>query len=146
MSKPRSRSREFNRNSNVVDFDKARQQRREKRRRAAEKTVEIMEQAPERRYQKNRSRKRVIIALIILLVAGAVALSPVNIVRLEKQKHELVKQQEELKETLSSKQKELENVNDPEYIEKQVREKLNMVYPDEILYMSPDEEKRSDDN
>ena len=87
-----------------------------------------------------------IIALIILLVAGAVALSSVNIVRLEKQKHELVKQQEELKETLSSKQKELENVNDPEYIEKQVREKLNMVYPDEILYMSPDEEKRSDDN
>ena len=120
MSKPRSRSREFNRNSNVVDFDKARQQRREKRRRAAEKTVEIMEQAPERRYQKNRSRKRVIIALIILLVAGAIALSSVNIVRLEKQKHELVKQQEELKETLSSKQKELENVNDPEYIEKQV--------------------------
>lgn len=87
-----------------------------------------------------------IIALIILLVAGAIALSSVNIVRLEKQKHELVKQQEELKETLSSKQKELENVNDPEYIEKQVREKLNMVYPDEILYMSPDEEKRSDDN
>lgn len=146
MSKPRSRSREFNRNSNVVDFDKARQQRREKRRRAAEKTVEIMEQAPERRHQKHRSRKRVIIALIILLVAGAVALSSVNIVRLEKQKHELVKQQEKLKETLSSKQKELENVNDPEYIEKQVREKLNMVYPDEILYLSPDEEKRSDDN
>lgn len=87
-----------------------------------------------------------IIALIILLVAGAIALSSVNIVRLEKQKHELVKQQEGLKETLSSKQKELENVNDPEYIEKQVREKLNMVYPDEILYMSPDEEKRSDDN
>ena len=146
MSKPRSRSREFNRNSNVVDFDKARQQRREKRRRAAEKTVEIMEQAPERRHQKHRSRKRVIIALIILLVAGAVALSSVNIVRLEKQKHELVKQQEKLKETLSSKQKELENVNDPEYIEKQVREKLNMVYPDEILYLSPDEEKRSDEN
>lgn len=146
MSKPRSRSREYNRNNNVVDFEKAARQRKEKRRAAQARTEDIRQQAPERKKHKKKARKRTLIALIVLLVAAAVTISAVNIIRLEKQKHALEQEQSQLEQTLEDKKQELANVNDPEYIEKQVREKLNMVYPDEILYISPDEDKSKDED
>lgn len=145
--KPRSRSREFKRNDNVVDFNKARARRAENRRKAQEKAVKVKKkEAPSKRQKKKRNRKTVYALLVILLLLACLAVSSMNIFKLEKQKRELEQQQIQLEETLKEKQDELKNINDKAYIEKQVREKLNMVYPDEILYMSPSEEKKANDN
>ena len=102
-------------------------------------------EAPSQRKAAKKKRRLLIYAAVIVLVVAAISVSAVEIISLEKEKAQLATEQAELKKELEAAKDELANTDDPDYIEQQVREKLNMVYPGEIIYVSPDEENKIDD-
>lgn len=145
MGKSRSRSRDFHRNNEVIDFDQAREKRRRARAEKAERVYQARKEAPSQRKAAKKKRRLRIYAAVIVLVVAAISVSAVEIISLEKEKAQLATEQAELKKELEAAKDELANTDDPDYIEQQVREKLNMVYPGEIIYVSPDEENKIDD-
>lgn len=145
MGKSRSRSRDFHRNNEVIDFDQAREKRRRARAEKAERVYQARKEAPSQRKAAKKKRRLLIYAAVIVLVVAAISVSAVEIISLEKEKAQLAAEQAELKKELEAAKDELANTDDPDYIEQQVREKLNMVYPGEIIYVSPDEENKIDD-
>ena len=145
MGKSRSRSRDFHRNNEVIDFDRAREKRRRARAEKAERVYQARKEAPSQRKAAKKKRRLLIYAAVIVLVVAAISVSAVEIISLEKEKAQLATEQAELKKELEAAKDELANTDDPDYIEQQVREKLNMVYPGEIIYVSPDEENTIDD-
>ena len=68
-----------------------------------------------------------------------IGIASINVIQLEREKSSLEKKNTELTQELEKKESELANSDDPEYVEKLVREKLHMVYPGEILYLKKDE-------
>ena len=145
MGKSRSRSRDFHRNNEVIDFDQAREKRRRARAEKAERVYQARKEAPSQRKSAKKRRRLLIYAAVIVFVVAAISVSAVEIISLEKEKAQLATEQAELKKELEVAKDELANTDDPDYIEQQVREKLNMVYPGEIIYVSPDEENKIDD-
>ena len=145
MGKSRSRSRDFHRNNEVIDFDQAREKRRRARAEKAERVYQARKEAPSQRKAAKKKRRLLIYAAVIVLVVAAISVSAVEIISLKKEKAQLATEQAELKKELEVAKDELANTDDPDYIEQQVREKLNMVYPGEIIYVSPDEENKIDD-
>ena len=145
MGKSRSRSRDFHRNNEVIDFNQAREKRRRARAEKAERVYQARKEAPSQRKAAKKKRRLLIYAAVIVLVVAAISVSAVEIISLEKEKAQLATEQAELKKELEAAKDELANTDDPDYIEQQVREKLNMVYPGEIIYVSPDEENKIDD-
>ena len=145
MGKSRSRSRDFHRNNEVIDFDQAREKRRRARAEKAERVYQARKEAPSQRKAAKKKRRLLIYAAVIVLVVAAISVSAVEIISLEKEKAQLATEQAELKKELEAAKDELANTDDPDYIEQQVREKLDMVYPGEIIYVSPDEENKIDD-
>ena len=145
MGKSRSRSRDFHRNNEVIDFDQAREKRRRSRAEKAERVYQARKEAPSQRKAAKHRRRLLIYAAVIIFVIAAVSVSAVEIISLEKEKAQLAAEQAELTKQLEAAKDELANTDDPDYIEQQVREKLNMVYPGEIIYVSPDEENKIDD-
>lgn len=145
MGKSRSRSRDFHRNNEVIDFDRVREKRRRARAEKAERVYQARKEAPSQRKAAKKKRRLLIYAAVIVLVVAAISVSAVEIISLEKEKAQLATEQAELKKELEAAKDELANTDDPDYIEQQVREKLNMVYPGEIIYVSPDEENKIDD-
>lgn len=145
MGKSRSRSRDFHRNNEVIDFDQAREKRRRARAEKAERVYQARKEALSQRKSAKKRRRLLIYAAVIVFVVAAISVSAVEIISLEKEKAQLATEQAELKKELEAAKDELANTDDPDYIEQQVREKLNMVYPGEIIYVSPDEENKIDD-
>lgn len=145
MGKSRSRSRDFHRNNEVIDFDQAREKRRRARAEKAERVYQARKEALSQRKSAKKRRRLLIYAAVIVFVVAAISVSAVEIISLEKEKAQLATEQAELKKELEVAKGELANTDDPDYIEQQVREKLNMVYPGEIIYVSPDEENKIDD-
>ena len=145
MGKSRSRSRDFHRNNEVIDFDQAREKRRRARAEKAERVYQARKEAPSQRKAAKKKRRLLIYAAVIVLVVAAISVSAVEIISLEKEKAQLATEQAELKKELEAAKDELAITDDPDYIEQQVREKLIMVYPGEIIYVSPDEENKIDD-
>lgn len=145
MGKSRSRSRDFHRNNEVIDFDQAREKRRRARAEKAERVYQARKEALSQRKSAKKRRRLLIYAAVIAFVVAAISVSAVEIISLEKEKSQLATEQAELKKELEVAKDELANTDDPDYIEQQVREKLNMVYPGEIIYVSPDEENKIDD-
>ena len=145
MGKSRSRSRDFHRNNEVIDFDQAREKRRRARVEKAERVYQARKEALSQRKSAKKRRRLLIYAAVIVFVVAAISVSAVEIISLEKEKAQLATEQAELKKELEVAKDELANTDDPDYIEQQVREKLNMVYPGEIIYVSPDEENKIDD-
>lgn len=145
MGKSRSRSRDFHRNNEVIDFDQAREKRRRARGEKAERVYQARKEALSQRKSAKKRRRLLIYAAVIVFVVAAISVSAVEIISLEKEKAQLATEQAELKKELEVAKDELANTDDPDYIEQQVREKLNMVYPGEIIYVSPDEENKIDD-
>ena len=145
MGKSRSRSRDFHRNNEVIDFNQAREKRRRARAEKAERVYQARKEAPSQRKSAKKRRRLLIYAAVVVFVVAAISVSAVEIISLEKEKAQLAAEQAELKKELEAARDELANTDDPDYIEQQVREKLNMVYPGEIIYVSPDEENKIDD-
>ena len=127
-------------------MDEARRERREKRAqaiaeaRAREAERErLAKQKEESTRKKARKTKRKLIYFVIIgIFVLIVGLSMLNIVSLYHERAQLEKQQALLTETRDKLKHELENVNNPDYIEQQARTLLRLVKPGEVLYILPD--------
>ena len=139
------RSREFRNNSQVIDMDEARKKRQAKRReekaREEEKARKYARQhtAGKMAIRRQKRRRKILTGLIIVGIIGAMSLSLVNIISLKKEQHDVLAEQEQLKQQKQELQKELENISDSENIEEQARNQLRLIRPGETLYMLPDE-------
>ncbi len=139
MAKKR-RSSQFKDSSQVIDIEEARRKRQQKRSRQHKlaKAGSAVSQKPERASIKQNKRRRMLIyAAIIVSIIAVVGVSVFNIISLKQEQKEIKKQQELLQEEKAEKEKELENINDPEYIEEQARAQLRLVLPGEKIYVFP---------
>ena len=140
--KPR-RSREFKKNSQVIDIEEARRQRREKRQKAAKAETRKRAAAQQEsaavsvRKKAKKNRRRLVYAAIILFIIAVIAVSAFNIFSLLHERAELRKEQERLSMIKDRLEQELESVNSPEYIEQQARSHLRLIKPGETLYILP---------
>lgn len=142
------RSREF-KNGQVIDIDKAREERRKKR---AEATIkrsrreERDKEEPSKRRMAKRYRRRFVYGLIFLVIATLIGISLIHLItlKIEESKAEadlaaLHKEKQELEEELS-------HVYSKEYIEQQARAELRMIFPGEVLYVLKEGEDDGGEN
>ncbi len=136
-----SRSREFKRNNQVIDFERARQERRERRDEKARKEeeqrrLEEARQLSARKRKKRRNRVLIYIAAFLLIV-GILVASAWNIISLQIEKSKLENRNEQLTRQRDDLREELESVGEPDYIEQQARQQLSLIMPGETLYILP---------
>ena len=89
--------------------------------------------------RRSRNRRRLMVGIIVVLIAGAVGFSVFNVISLKKEQHDMLEQQEELKAEKQELEKQLEEINDPKNIEEEARDQLRLIMPGETLYMFPEE-------
>lgn len=146
MKKTR-RSREFKNNSKVIDMEDARRERQEKRQEQREEAERKQSQAEERKLRRKRalrkkqSRRRLTVILIALALIVLLCFSLVGIAKLKAKEHEMLEQQEQLKQEKAALEKELKDTNDEENIEEEARSKLKLIKPGETIYVPEDESR-----
>jgi len=142
------RSREFRKNNKVIDIDEAREQRREKREQRLlqerEKALLAEEKKLSARKKKQKRNRRMAYFCAALFAVVLILYCVWDIAALHMEKNEVMAQQEALLAEKEALQKELANVNDPEYIEQQARVQLRLIMPGEILYVLPDLDEKTD--
>jgi len=138
------RSREYYKTNQVIDFEKAREERRIRREallKEQQASFSSEKEAPSRREINKHNRKRNFYAVIIIVVMTVIGFSVFNIFSVNSQLAEVMAERESL---LLEKQKleyELENVDNAEYIEQQARTLLRMIKPGEIYFVLPEDEE-----
>lgn len=146
MARKPSRSREFRKNSKVINMEEARTARREKRKALIEAEAEKRGKADEKNSARNKARKsrrRFIYAAVFIAIAAIIVGSAYNVLSLLEEKADMEAEQQSLIEMKERLQEELSNVNTPEYIEQQARSQLRLVMPGEILFILPKEDKEN---
>lgn len=139
MAKKR-RSSQFKDSSQVIDIEEARRKRQEKRRRQRGKqsgAAPAQEKTVRASVRQNKRRRTIIYTAIIVAIIAVVGMSVYNIVSLKQEQKETKVQNQKLKEQKASLQKQLEKLDDPEYIEDQARAQLRLVMPGENIYVFP---------
>ena len=100
-------------------------------------------------FRSNRIRRlnhiRIAIFVVVVVLFVVVTMSIKNVLDLTVEQHELKKENQELQEKKAALEKELENINDKNYIEEQAREQLNMVKPGEIVYIIEEDQSADKD-
>ena len=133
------RSKQFKRSSRVIDMDAARQQRLEKRQREQIEVPQEQTTSDERKMRRVRAlrrkqgRKRLIVFAAAVILIVFLGVSVIDIIKLKAEEHEVLKQQEQLKE-------DLKEADDEQNIEDQAREKLKLTKPGETVYIPDSEE------
>lgn len=140
--KKKRRSREFKKNSDIIDIEEARERRRRRREKLAAKN-DPQAASVHRKRRKKRSVKAVYVVLILIAVV-AIGISSFNLISLKAQERQVLAEQKELEEKKADMEKELEKLDDPEYIEKEAREQLKLVMPGEKLYFFPQDNNDND--
>ncbi|MBE6032774.1 MAG: septum formation initiator family protein [Clostridiales bacterium] len=129
----------------VIDFEEAREERRRKRAEAAskkeKKKPEKKPLSARRKKQSARAARRrfLLVALAVVIVLLA-AFSAHNIFELREDQREAQQMLKDLEEERDRLQDELNHVSSPEYVEQKAREDLHMIYPDEYLYIVPEDD------
>ncbi len=139
FTKKRRRSRKL-REEKVIDFESAREARKQKRAAIFEKKNSKKTKAKaeiSERKQTKRNRKRMVYACVILCIAAIIGISLYNVAKLHKEYTEVLAEKEALEKEKERLTQELNNVNDPEYIDQQARKQLKMIKPGEIMYILP---------
>lgn len=151
-------------NTNVIDIEKAREDRRRKRQEILEKKKKKQEKKlfkrkykPEKdllqpgqtkekskRAKKKDKKNRLIYIIIIVAVFVLLSFTIWQVLFLKIEQNKAEKEYQAALDQKAKLEKELEDVNKPEYIEEQARKMLRMIKPGEILYIFPEEKEESD--
>lgn len=138
--KRKGRLREFQRREQEVSTMKAREERKEKiESRKADKNPP-KGQRTKKKKKLNLNRSNIIKLAVIVLIGLFVVISAKNIISLKVEQHQLQEQNQSLTQEKKDLQKELDNIGEREYIEKQARELLKMVKPNEKIFVIDKEE------
>lgn len=136
--KRKGRLKEFQRAQSEISTGKAREERQEKIQRLRDEEETRAARKKKKKVVWNKAR---IITLVVILFAGAfVSVSLKNIISLKIEQNRLEKENERLIEEKAEKQEELKNANTRENIERQAREILKMVKPNEKIFIIEDKE------
>jgi len=133
------RSREFNKNNKLIDFEKAKTVRKEKR--DALIQAELLKRGEEETSQRKlskKARKRNFYAAAIIVIIAIVCVSAYNIHSVHRDYNEATASRDILQAEIESLEQRLQYVHSPEYIEQRARRNLRMVMPGEILFIMPD--------
>ncbi len=150
VKRKKRRSREFKENNEKVDIEEARRLRREKRsaliaeKEAAARPVKIKKEVSKRMKAKKRKKALLYLGIAVFLCA-IFAASVWNVVSVRLQYREVKNEQASLEEQKDRLTKELENVDNLEYVEQEARALLRMIKPGEILYVLPDTDSTDKD-
>ena len=93
-----------------------------------------------RALRKKQSRRRLIVFVVIAALLVALAFSVTSIIKLKREQHNVRDKQEQLLDEKQQLEQDLDNINDPQSIEDQAREKLKLIKPGETIYI-PDEDQ-----
>lgn len=139
--KKKRRSRQFKNSSRVIDMDEARHQRRQRRQEQLKEEEMMADAITERRLRRKRalrkkqSIRRIIMVAAAALMAIAIGASLVNVIVLQKQKHDLNETQQQLIDERKALTEELKHITDEETLEDEAREKLRLIKPGETIYI-----------
>lgn len=128
----------------IIDFDLAREERRRKRREKLEKKLPAEKTAVSKRRTAKRRRYALFTTALILFVAAAVASSGIKLWRLSREKQETQAELDNLLEKEAALQNELAQLESEEYIEREARAELHMIFPGEVLYVVPLDSQNDD--
>ena len=147
MAKKR-RSSQFKDSSQVIDIDEARRKRQEKRKKQ-QKLAQAQEEGKNRTVRASikagRRKRKALYAVIILMIIAAIGMSIANIVSLKAEQREAKEEQQRLLDEKKQLEQQLDESNEPAYIEDAAREMLRMIDPGETIYVvDPAEDKLSD--
>lgn len=138
------RSKKFRNSNQVIDIREARDGRQKKRRVAVKKKNKSKPKTviTERQAGKKARRRGAyfVVFLVVLILAGGAMF---NILALEKEKEKTLSRQQDLLNKKTRLEIEWSQVNEPEYIEQQARDQLQMIRKGEILYVVPEEEEKT---
>lgn len=150
--KNKGRTRKFNSNPQVYDFEEISAKRDERRKELKKKKFEKFEKF--KRKNKNKSvvvksearkkairKRRIQILLVVVIVAIVLTYFGSRILTITNEKKELLKKQEQLTEQKAELENQVENMESLDYVEQQARKKLHLVMPGEILYVLPEDEE-----
>lgn len=140
MAKKR-RSSQFKDSSQVIDIEEARRKRQAKRKKQ-QKIANLAPKAPANgsgrtSIKRNKRKRSLIYAAIILAIIAVVSVSIYQIISLKQEQKGVESEQSELRSTKEAREKELEHINDPDYIEERGRVQLRLVRPGEKIYVFP---------
>lgn len=99
-----------------------------------------------KRKLKQVSRNIFVYLVMALIVISIVGFSVFRIVDLKLEERQLLSQQEALIQEKEKLKEQLENVNNPEFIEQEARKQLKLIMPGETLYILKDEADETDEN
>jgi len=138
------RSREFYKSNQLIDFEKAREERRKKREallKEQQASLSAEKEEPPKRVINKINRKRNFYAIMTIIIMAVVGFSVFNVFSVNSQLTEVMAERDSL---LKEKEKliyQLENVDSAEYIEQQARTLLRMIKPGEIYYVLPEDKE-----
>jgi cell division protein DivIC len=98
-----------------------------------------------KRKLKQVSRNIFIYLVMAVIVLSIVGFSVFRIVDLKLEERQLLAQQEALIQEKEKLKEQLENVNNPEFIEQEARKQLKLIMPGETLYILKDEADETDE-
>jgi len=133
----KSRSRAY-KSRNVIDMEKAREERREKRALATMKRVEKetpAEAAVSTRRTAKRNRRRLVYLVVFIVIAILIVTTAFNIITLKMEQAKARDELLQLNEMKARLQEEISHIDSEEYIEQQARQQLKMIFPGETLYI-----------
>lgn len=146
------RSREFKKNSQVIDIEQARKQRLDRKAEEKRREEERIRYAASQKtrgkmaIRRSRIRRRALIALLVVAITGVVVFSVLSIVSLRNEQKEMKDQLEALEKEKAQLKKELSETNDPANLEEQARDQLRLIKNGEYLYIFPDEITKSNNS
>lgn len=143
----KSRSREFKKNSDIIDIEEARAQRKAKRekqeKQTAKKRLEENRGNLSARRRAKQKRFRAVCIAVMLVVSGMLVYSIFNIVSLKMEERSVIEKNEKLLKKKAELQKKLKKIKDSKYVENQAREQLKLIMPGETLYVFPEDDDDS---
>jgi len=128
------RSREFKKNNQLIDFEKAKESRKEKR--AVLASAEETEKRT-KREKIQRIRKRNFYAAALIIIIAIVGASVHNVFSVREDLDAAIANKEALERERARLEHRLQNVESPEFIEYRARTLLRMVRPGEIYFVLP---------
>lgn len=137
MAKKR-RSSQFKDSSQVIDIDEARRKRQEKRKKQqmqAKAQEEGKPRAVRASIKAGRRKRKALYAVIILAIIAAIGMSVANIVSLKAEQREAKEEQQRLLEQKQQLEQQLDESDEPAYIDDAAREMLRMINPGETIYV-----------
>lgn len=137
------RSREWNKNNQIIDFEKAREARKKNREALVQSTQ--AEKGGKKKVRSKRrisrsNRKRVFYAALMLVIVSVASFSAYNVFSVNNQRAEALAERKNLENEKDKLSRELENVDSLEYIEEQARS-LKMIKRGEVYYVVPEEDE-----